>query len=183
MSSPWQNHLVQAVLEASVADNWKEAVGEWEISDCEEDLSGKVSCICGKEHLRYLFTIRNLENGNRLFPIGSSCIQRFERTELREEADVFIQKHRLYDAVESGTFLTLSPEFFSRKLLAALCQEGAFPPSRYNDFDGCNDYQFLLDMFNKRKRSTITPGQHRKIRALMRTICQHLRETLKFRER
>ena len=52
----------------------KEAVQEWEIYDCIEDMSCRSRCVCGKENIRYLFTIRNLFNNSLIFPIGSSCI-------------------------------------------------------------------------------------------------------------
>lgn len=70
-------NLIVRVINASEADNWENAVQEWEIVDCEEDEDLSESCVCGKEELRYLFTIRNVYNGNLLFPIGSSCIKPF----------------------------------------------------------------------------------------------------------
>ena len=74
-------NLIVRVIDASEADTWENAVQEWEIVDCEEDEDLTESCVCGKEELRYLFTIRNVYNGNLLFPIGSSCIKKFGRIE------------------------------------------------------------------------------------------------------
>ena len=42
---------------------------------------------------------------------------------------------------------------FSRKLLKKLYDDGAFLPTKYNDYKPYNDYKFLLDMFNKKKPS------------------------------
>ena len=72
--SVYFNKLIQTVIELSESDSWEDAVTEWLIEDCEEDEMCKGTCICGKEKLRYLFTIRNTYNQNILFPIGSSCI-------------------------------------------------------------------------------------------------------------
>ena len=48
--------------------------------------------------------------------------------------------------------------------------------------DGTNDYQFMLDMFNKRNKSEITEQQHRKIRGLIAySIKPFLRERLKYK--
>ncbi len=58
---------------------------EWEIIDCEEDESCSEMCICGKENIKYLYTIKNIYNANILFPIGSSCIKKFDRKDLREK--------------------------------------------------------------------------------------------------
>ena len=125
-----------------------------------------MSCICGKEHLFYLFTIENKLNGNQLFPIGSSCIKKFGRDDLDEEASVREQMFKLLHVVENNQFISLSPELFSRKLLRKLYEEGAFD-SEYNDYDGFYDYEFMLKMFNKRDKSSIAPKQQRKIRALI----------------
>ena len=51
------------VINNSESDNWQEAVTEWEIYDCEEDDSCSEECICGKENIKYLYTIRNVYNG------------------------------------------------------------------------------------------------------------------------
>lgn len=64
----------------------------------------------------------------------------------------------------------------------ALYEEGAFAPNKYNRYDGTNDYQFMLDMFNKRNKSEITEQQHRKIRGLIAySIKPFLRERLKYK--
>lgn len=166
MPSRYVSNLLRKVIDLSEGDNWESAVTEWEIVDCEEDDSLSMSCICGKEHLFYLFTIENKLNGNQLFPIGSSCIKKFGRDDLDEEASVREQMFKLLHVVENNQFISLSPELFSRKLLRKLYEEGAFD-SEYNDYDGFYDYEFMLKMFNKRDKSSITPKQQRKIRALI----------------
>ena len=57
-------------------------------------------------------------------------------------------------AVESNEFIELTSEYFTRKLLRYLYDNDAFEPNQYNGFIAYKDYQFLLDMFNKRKNST-----------------------------
>lgn len=166
MPSRYVSNLIREVIDLSESDIWEAAVAEWEIVDCEEDDSLNESCICGKEHLYYLFTIENTLNGNKLFPIGSSCIKKFGRGDLDEEASVREQMFKLYHAVENGQFISLSPDYFSRKLLKKLYEEGAFD-SDFNDYDGFKDYNFMLKMFNKRDKSSITSRQQSKIRAII----------------
>ena len=74
---------------------------------------------------------------------------------------------KLLHAVKDNKFISLNPELFSRKLLFTLYEEGAFVPNPYNDFNGENDYEFLLKMFNKKNKGSITPAQHKKIRAII----------------
>lgn len=140
---------------------------EWDIIDCEEDDELESSCICGKENLRYLFAIENCITRKVLYPIGSSCIKKFNRKDLNEQASISEQLFKLLHAVESGEYISLSTEFFSRKLLAYLYEDGAFTDNEYNNYDAEEDYYFMLDMFNKRNKDQITPRQHRKIRAII----------------
>lgn len=163
--SSYYRNLIDAVLRLSEADDWRSAVNEWSIDDVEEDETLTESCVCGKENLRYLFTIRNEVNGNMLYPIGSSCIKKFERTDLNEEVSVKEQLFKLLHAIENNSFLTLSSDFFSRKLLLYLFNLGAFKPTIYNHFNPEEDYQFMLDMFNKRTRRTVS--QDKKVTAII----------------
>ena len=59
-----------------------------------------------------------------------------------------------------------SSELFSRKLLRWLYEEGAFD-TEYNDYDGEDDYEFMLKMFNKRDKDSISLKQDKKIKALL----------------
>ncbi len=180
MKSTYVENLIIRVLNNSESSTWEDAVKEWEISDCEEDQTATETCICGKENIRYLFTIRNIYNKNELYPIGSTCIKKFERKELREEVGIYEGMFRLLHAVEEGAFLSLSPDLFSRKILKALYDNGAFPPTQYNGYDGMQDYKFLLKMFNKRDKDSITQKQKNKITAiLLNSIKPHLQQQLK----
>ena len=63
MASIYVERLIKRVIELSQSSDWDTAVAEWEIADCEEDDTLSESCVCGKEHLYYLFTIENAING------------------------------------------------------------------------------------------------------------------------
>ena len=155
---------------------------EWDIIDCEEDDELESSCICGKENLRYLFVIKNDITGKVLYPIGSSCIKKFNRKDLNEQASISEQLFKLLHAVESGEYISLSTEFFSRKLLAYLYEDGAFTDNEYNNYK--SKYKklqvfrllFLQNICNK---DQITPRQHKKIRAIIvASIRPYLKEKL-----
>lgn len=163
MSNVYYENLIQRVINASQTNEWHTAVMEWNISDCRVDYSQSSRCVCGKENLKYLFTIKNILNGATLYPIGSSCIQKFDRNDLNEQITVYEQMFKLLHAVEENKFITL--DYFSRKLLAYLHDRGAFKPTSYNKFNGTNDYDFMVDMFNKRNKPT--PNQEKKIRGII----------------
>ena len=159
--------LAEKLTALSQADTWEQAVSEWDIDGCGEDESLASSCVCGKERIRYLFTIRNRRNGNTLYPIGSSCVRKLGPPALREAADITESLFRLRRLISSGGRVTLTSDCLSRKLLAHLHTAGAFRPNAYNAHNPYRDYAFLLDMFNK--RSPPTPRQQAKINALIAT--------------
>lgn len=178
MESTYVKRMIITVINKSESNVWEEAVTEWEIYDCEEDESCSERCICGKENIKYLYTIRNVVNGNMLFPIGSSCIKKFNRTDLKEEITLREGLFKLLHAVEENKYLSLSSELFSRKLLKWLYNQGAFD-NAYNHYDGEGDYEFMLKMFNKRDKSSITIKQDKKIKAvLLNSIKPFLIKTL-----
>ena len=182
MASYYYQILIKSVLEASTTDKWEIAVREWDIVDCKEDEKHLSECVCGKENLRYLFTIRNRKTGRSLYPIGSTCIEKLGRDDLDYEVNVQLDMYHLVHVIESGERIELTSKYFSKKLLYALYEEGAFTSNQYNGYDGTNDYQFMLDMYNKRNKSNITEQQHRKIRGLIAySIKPFLRERLKYK--
>ena len=166
-TNQYYENLIKRVIDLSESNVWERAVLEWEIFDCEIDDSLTESCVCGKEHLRYLFTIRNIKNGNELYPIGSKCINKFDRDDLDYEVSVYEDMFRLIRAVENNEYIELTSEYFSRKLLGYLLDNDAFEPNEYNDFDGENDYDFMLEMFNKRNKDEIYASRQRKINAII----------------
>ena len=165
--SLYRENLIKTVIDNSRGHTWEEAVCEWEITDCVEDDSRSKSCICGKEELRYLYEIHNVVTDRYLYPIGSSCIRKFEREDLQEKTSVAEGMFKLLHAVEKNAYLELSSELFSRKLLRALYERGAFEENRYNDYDASVDYEFMLKIFNTRDKSRITPLQDKKVKAIL----------------
>lgn len=141
--------LKNAVIEASEADNWEDAVKEWEVVSCEEDDTLSESCICGQEQLRYLYTIRNLNNENELYPIGSSCINRFGRESMTDDAD-FLCKLSMLNHM-GGQLWRCNwhdlKSYLSRRMIEWLWDSGVFEDTFS---DGKETYDMMLDIFNKR---------------------------------
>lgn len=180
MRSSYYERLIKVVLDLSESKMWERAVLEWEVYDYEEDPNLCSTCVCGKENLRYLFTIRNRFNGNFLDPIGSSCIHRFDRSDMDDIVSITEDLFELLHAIEAKKYIDLSTEFFSRKLLTYLYDSDAFSPSQFNDFNPRSDYYFLLQMFNKRDKYSISSRQQAKIRAIIvNSIKPFLKELLK----
>lgn len=165
--SPYAKNLIFKVIENSNSSIWEDAVHEWDIVGWDEDPNIQSACICGKENIRYLFTIKNSENGNILEPIGSHCIKKFNRKELDEITTIYEELFKLKNALNKNQYISLSSEYFSRKLLSFFYTENVFVDSKYNNFNRQKDYQFMLDMFNKRDKDSITDSQQRKINAII----------------
>jgi len=159
------NNLIKTIIDSSNANNWDSAVLEWDIIDCIEDDSNDSSCVCGKENIKYLYRIENINNGNEVFPIGSTCIKKFGREDLNEKTSISEKMFQLLHAIEDNRFISLTSEFFSKKLLRHFYEEDVFESNHYNRFNPENDYNFMLDMFNK--RSEPTEKQASKIRGII----------------
>ena len=158
--------LVKVVLSKSEAKRWEDAIKEWDLCDTNEDEDALSVCVCGKTGIRYLHRIVNSINNETIYPIGSCCIKRFNRTDLNEKISVKEKLFKLYHAVDQKEFLNLDTELFSRKLIKYLYEQGAFNSNNPNYLPSSN-YSFFLDMFNKRNKEDISAAQQRKIRAIL----------------
>lgn len=165
MPSKYVENLIFTVIDNSISSTFEEATMEWDIIDCEVDEDCEGQCICGKESIKYLFRIKNRYTNSVLFPIGSTCIKKFGRSDLNSIVKVYEQMGKLYEATRAHKYIELGPELFSRNLLQAFLKLGAFEPNQWNRFNPANDCAFLLDMFNSRR--TPTPAQQKKINGLL----------------
>jgi hypothetical protein len=159
--------LRRAVIAASVADQWKTAVLEWEVESVEKHPTGEGECVCGQTNLLWMYTITNEAADTALFPIGSTCVNHFERTELNQQIAVFQKLVQLRSTAQEGTHITLTKEHFSRAVIDYLYDAGVFPDDEYNQGDGWNDWEFLRKMFGVRDKTTINRKQRYKIRILL----------------
>lgn len=179
MKNKFVENLIFKIIENSYSKTWKEAVKEWKIVDLEIiDKDSYTECICGKENIKYLYSIKNYNNGNIIYPIGSSCIKKFNRRDLNEEIDINMKMGELLIAYKNNQFIELNSKYFSKKLLLYLFENNVFESNIYNSFNPELDYKFLLKMFNKRNKPT--ENEEKKIRALIvKSIIPFLEEKIK----
>lgn len=138
MGNLYTDHLIGTVIEFSVADDWEGARREWEVVGCEIDETHSATCICGKEGLRYVYTIANTETGEILSPIGSSCIKKFEQSDMDEELAGWQQAIKLMEeAARIG-----KEDYVHRFQVAVVTQECSEGSGRV--FDGI-DFVFAGD--------------------------------------
>lgn len=178
MNNDYYTNLIKTVIDNSESNNWENAVYEWEIIDRQEDENQATACICGKENLKYLYTIQNQNNGNILKYIGSTCIKKFDRDELNKITNIHQKLSLLYPATENRQYIKLDSTFFSRNILKYLFDEGAFITTSYNKGKTDKDYEFMLQMFNSRKKPS--QGQQSMINGIIiRSIIPFLQKELK----
>lgn len=160
---------LKRVIEASsIAGDFYHAVQEWNVTSVDEHPSSEGECVCGQQHLLYMYTIQNQHTGQPLEYIGSQCVRHFQRGDLNLQVTVFRGLFDLRKKILAGDHISLTSECFSRGILGWLYEEGAFRANRFNSYDGGKDYQFLLDMFNKHNKDEISQGQQNKINGLLR---------------
>ena len=168
--------FVNTIVDSSKSMYFKKAILEWDITDWFDSRQNTRQCICGKQNIRYLYTIKNKINQKSLDPVGSSCIKKFEREDLNEKINLQKSLFLLYEKIEKKEFITLKNDF-TRKSLKYLNSQSIFTPSKFNNFNSENDYEFLLDMFNMRKKPS--DKQQSKIKKLIYSyIIPYLRKTL-----
>lgn len=176
----YRNNLIREVIDKSESDTWEDAVEEWELEDSYICKDCSETCVCGKIGIRDISILRNIHNNNQLKPVGSCCVKKFQNVEMLEDMNNAIEMYPLIYAVENKQFIKFNREFFSRKVLKILLEDGAFKPNKYNNNNATADYDFLLRMFNKRNKASIREWEHRKIKALLMTaIIPHLRKQIK----
>lgn len=78
--------LKVAIMKSSVSDNFAGAHREWYVNYYEVIDGEGVSCVCGQENCKYIYSIKNWHNEKTLYPIGSSCMKYFSWNE--EEAEI-----------------------------------------------------------------------------------------------
>ncbi len=150
-SQKYTENFLLPVIYSSESNTWKSAAREWEIIGYERVEND--TCICGKEEIKDVYRIRNRLNGNELYPIGSSCINKFESEEMNEDTDKFKKiynkissgKSKLKQTVNKGASIRFIARLFSEELIRYLNKKGVL-----ND----SDYQFLLDVRGRRSRNS-----------------------------
>lgn len=154
---PGVYELTKILLDASVSNIWEEAVEEWHVVGCYDNGDCGETCLCGHEGIRYEYTIENSLNNNKLCPIGSQCILKFGNTDLKKEVQMWDQAIKLLEALRTegpNRLKDLDSRYFSRHLFAFLYEKGAFPDNQFNKYNGANDRDFMIKMFNKRSEPT-----------------------------
>lgn len=156
--SKYTDNLINPIINASKdKSSWEKAVEEWEIVSCAIDYSNRSTCICGKENIRYLYTIRNKHTGICFYPIGSSCISKFGRKDLIKQANNLKTLIDLRHLIEEGTKIELNAKYFTAKFILYLHENKVFNPNKYNNYNADSDCAFALKMF--RKRNTLSNKQ------------------------
>lgn len=158
--------LKDKVIEASSSNSWMVAKTEWDVIDVyvAEDEEDFESCQCSHYPIKEQYTISNRITHKTLCPIGNVCIHMFEEENLSDKVDFLSWMIGIGKKLQAGENIEFCSPYFSRKALLGLLRAGAFVPTKYNHYDGDNDYTFLLRMFNKR---SCTSKQSKKISALL----------------
>lgn len=160
--------LKEVIIANSESDKWEEAVLEWQPVDLEYDPDVDSTCVCGHPKLFFLYRIRNEINGKELFPIGSSCIQRFERKELTAKLVSFESVISIYKAMMGWEPIEFTSTYFSRGLIDHMYERGAFKPTVFNNCNPKEDYIFSKRIFNKKNKYEIPNYDWMRMDAIMK---------------
>lgn len=162
------------VLRTSQADTWNQAKKEWVCWNYREfqPLSGiNNTCICGRETLKHLYYLKNTKTGMILGPISFSCMKEFYDPKMLEWARFLTSLKKLQTSLQHNIRIAcFATNGYSVKILTFLERGGYFKKTRYNHYNGFNDYLFLKEMFFKKDKSQIRSNQYRRMFALNQQV-------------
>ncbi|KXT83322.1 hypothetical protein ACVRXQ_06250 [Streptococcus panodentis] len=132
------DYLKETIIRLSSSDNWEQARMEWTKAKLIKiDSSHRQSCLCGHKNIKKLFSIvRNDGSEIELYPIGSSCIEKFENEELTKSLK---KAEKIYKLKEGDSFQDLR-DMMDIELLDQFYEEGYFKEDKENEFNTWNDY-------------------------------------------
>lgn len=110
---------------------------EWDVLSQEDIGTPDETCVCRHEGLRYLNTIGNKVTGATLFPIGSTCVKKFDNDAMTTSMGDLYLLGEAAAAVRSGS---LNREVYSRRLIELLGLLEVIEPE---------NVRFLLRLFNR----------------------------------
>lgn len=150
MTLPVRKSLHDAVLQASKADTWDQAIKEWNEVSLIFNGIGRSNCICGNA-IKYSYELFNTVTGQRLFPIGSDCVRHFHRLtldqQLEEEERLLRKVENLTKKAQKKEKIKVNKSDFDERLLKWFWDKGVFKANRGNQFAPEKDYQLFLEVF------------------------------------
>ena len=167
MEKKIRNRVAYEIIAKSENKEWKEAVKEWKIENCYEDIKRKKECICGKEHLQYKYKLVNRKNGKIIYPIGKKCIKKLGVEELNREAEMYVQKINLEHKMAKGDYLSIEDKDLSKRVIKHMYNKGVFQGNKYNEYNSKKDYQFVINMKNKKNKFDISNSEEKKLNAML----------------
>ncbi len=155
--------LHDAVISKSDGEIWETAVMEWDITDYYKAESE--TCVCGQQHIKHCFILKNRQTDKYLNPIGSDCIKKFGREDLNKNLLLIEDLIKLKTAMEEGKYITLSSDYFTARLIQF------FARCKVIDEDQA---KFLLEMFRRQRMAT--ERQQRYINCMIMKIRKYMED-------
>lgn len=78
-------NLIEIINQNSTSENFQTNSREWSVMECIDQGEDTERCICGKEGIRYCYRIYNNKTNKSLYPIGSSCIKKFNNEDMNSQ--------------------------------------------------------------------------------------------------
>lgn len=149
--------LREIVIEHSSATTWGMAKNEWYVeSHWEEEELDK--CVCGKEDIKYIFSIRNYITGFQLYPIGSSCINHFDNQDMSDVVRNLLNARKRIVKYKNYVFTHSSYADFT---IHEIAQDDEFMDfvihkrQQSHDKQKNKDYRRLIDYYNLKRQDLI----------------------------
>jgi hypothetical protein len=143
--------LKAIVIRLSENKDWEIAKFEWYVERYYDDYRCTTTCNCTKEGLRHVYVIKNRLNGNRVTPVGSVCIKRFENQEMIKE---MMSLRQFYKEIKKWGKRVFTHSVKRGQSIEDICEDSGFiqfvKTKRKRGFDEERnaDYDKLLAFYN-----------------------------------
>lgn len=148
----------KVIVEKSESDNYSEAIKEWEVIGCVIDSSISSKCLCGHSGIKYLYRIRNIFNGNELFPIGIKCIEKFGNKDMDKEASYMIKELELYKVLleQRNYSIESLSGILTKDLAKHFYNKEVYVGANCSSLNGHRGYALLLKVLSSRDTKDIS---------------------------
>lgn len=146
-------NLIEIINQNSTSENFQMNSREWSVMECIDQGEDTERCICGKEGIRYCYRIYNKKTNKSLYPIGSSCIKKFNNEDMNSQMKTLTELADFKRYLKEAVLLAITkneynpidfkwlknPDILSNLLIIGLLNGW--------------EYSFILDVRYKRKLS------------------------------
>lgn len=146
-------NLIEIINQNSTSENFQTNSKEWSVMECIDQGEDTERCICGKEGIRYCYRIHNKKTNKSLYPIGSSCIKKFNNEDMNSQMKTLTELADFKRYLKEVVLLAITKNEYNPIELKWLKNPDILSNLLMIGLLNGWEYSFILDVRYKRKLS------------------------------